>query len=379
MAPLSRRTRAASYLAVAFATLLASGDLSAAPRRGGGARKADDLVAEAPDTANAALAEAARNTFLEGVRSYKKKRYQEALAAFLESYALSKSPTVLVNLGLTHLRLGNPAAAIRAFEQFLGEARGAPASVIARAEAGLVEAKSLVGHIAISAPEGAELSVDGAVVGHAPLKQPVDVAPGRHEVSMNTAGGTKTESIDVERGATLEIKLVPPRSAVRAPPPPPRTGDHEEARSPAWYAPPDVTAPTYAAGAISVVSLTAAFVLSGIRVNAERNASTATEALVRANKNPASCNDGRALAADPTIGDVCGTLRSAQNTLDQTRGPASITLWVGVGAAAASLGWFLLAPKSAQKSTGERPAAPSFAVGPLVAPGTTGIGASGSL
>lgn len=379
MAPTSRfQRRLASTLALVGAVSLLSADLGAAPRRGGAtARKPDDVVAEAPETANAALAEAARNTFMEGVRWYRKKHYQEALAAFLESYALSKSPTVLVNLGFSHLRLGNPAAAIRAFEQFLAEAKGGSPGALARAEAGLAEAKALVGHIAISAPEGAELTVDGVVVGHAPLRRAVDVTPGRHEVTMSSAAGTKTESIEVAQGATAEIKLVPPRTAVRAAPPPRAAGEHEAPEHVPWYAPPNVTAPTYVAGAVSVVSLTAAFVLGGIRVNAERNASTATEALVRANKNPASCNDGRALAADPTITGICSTLRSADNTLAQTRTPASVALWVGVGAAAASLGWFFLAPKGGASTEARGPGS-SVTVGPILAPGTSGVGAAGT-
>lgn len=326
---------------------------------------------DAPEASDGALADAARASFAEGVRWYKKKKYNQALAAFLQAYALTKDPAILVNLGQTHLRLNNPLNATRYFQKFLDEAKDAKADLRSRVEQQVADARKQLGAIEVSAPEGAELSIDGEVVGRAPLSSAVDVMPGKHEVSMSSSAGTKSETVEVGKGAKVPIRLMP-RVAPRpvAPPPPAKEGEAPE--EPGFFAPPKAVAPVYVAGAIGIVAFTTAIVLGGIRVNADRNASTATEALVRNGKNPASCTDSAALAGDPTITGACAEVRETDRILEKTKDPFTAALWTGVGTAAIAVGWYFLAPK-------ERATAPTGSRGPLyLAPsfGASGAGAS---
>jgi hypothetical protein len=99
------------------------------------------------------------------------------------------------------------------------------------------------------------------------------------------------------------------------------------------------------AGAIGIAALSTAIVLNGIRVNAARNAETATEALVRGNKDPrGACSDGAALA-DAGVARACATVRESDRVLQKTDDAFTVALWTGVGATAAALAWYLLAPK----------------------------------
>src|SRR4029079_9718833 len=76
-----------------------------------------------PEASAAAIAEAGRTSFNQGLRSYAKKRYNQALASFLQAYALTKNPAVLINLGQTMMRLGSPLNAVRYFQKYLDETK----------------------------------------------------------------------------------------------------------------------------------------------------------------------------------------------------------------------------------------------------------------
>lgn len=191
---------------------------------------------------------------------------------------------------------------------------------------------------------------------------------------MSGVAGSKTESVDVAKGAKVAIRLVPPRVAARPAPVATPKAEGQPPEPPGFFSPPDVVAPVYVAGAVGIVGFTAAIVLNGIRVNADRNASTATEALVRGNKDPAACGDAGATAADPTIAGACSTLRESDRITKQTNDPFTASLWIGVGATAAALAWYFIAPKPGAPSPTTGSLRGPVHVAPLVGPG--GVGAS---
>ena len=61
----------------------------------------------------------AKRKVLEGQELYEQARYEEALVAFQDAAAAYASPDFQFNIGLCHERLGEPQAAIRAFEAYL--------------------------------------------------------------------------------------------------------------------------------------------------------------------------------------------------------------------------------------------------------------------
>src|SRR4051812_33757737 len=103
--------------------------------------------ATSPGTADAARNDAARARLAEGLRLYKQRRYDKAQAAFLQAYALTKTPPVLLVLGLTTLKLGRPLDALRQLEQFQREAKDPTPEQRSRAAKGILEAKSQLGAI----------------------------------------------------------------------------------------------------------------------------------------------------------------------------------------------------------------------------------------
>lgn len=70
-------------------------------------------------TRGAQALQQARASYERGAALYEAGRYHEARAAFLRAYQLSGLPALLYNLGLTEERLGDRAAAIAHWEEYL--------------------------------------------------------------------------------------------------------------------------------------------------------------------------------------------------------------------------------------------------------------------
>lgn len=330
----------------------------------------------APPETSPAVTEAARARVKEGIALYGKKKYDRAHAAFLQAYALSKNTTLLINLGLTSLKLGHPLQAAGFFNRFVKEAKDATPEQKARADKGLADARMALGAIDVMAPEGAEISVDGEVVGRAPLGGPIDVLPGRHEVTSTTTAGTKSETVTVGLGAIAKARLgaqgraAPPPNAVLEPEhgssrPTPAAAtpgaSADESASSGIFAPPATAWPVYAIGAVGIVSFTTAIVLGGIGANADHNVTNASDALARNGKGPESC-----LAPDPAIAATCSTLASGKRTSSDVKAPFAATLAVGAGATLFALGWYFFAPKATATTSKDSPSA--VRVTPLVSP-----------
>jgi hypothetical protein len=336
-----------------------------------------------------AISDAARARFNEGIALYGKKKYERAHAAFLQAYGLTKNPAVLINLGLTSLKMGRPLQAARYFDQFQKEAKDATPDQRARAQKGVTDARRSLGTIEVTAPEGAEISVDGEPAGRAPLPSAIDVLPGRHEVTSTTTSGTKSETVTVGAASTVKVRLAAQRPS--APPSAVLEPDHGTApgassespsgpaalpagasQSGSLFAPPNTSWPVYAAGAVGLVSFTAAIVLSGIGANADSNVTNASDALMRNGKSPDTCFDP-ASAGDLTIASTCTTLRSGQRTSDDVKTPFVVTLAVGGGATLFALGWYFFAPKAhgATEVMGKLPVRIAPRVGPRGEPGAS--------
>lgn len=332
--------------AIALGLLLLAGTARAAP----------------PDEhAGAAVTEAAKARFNEGVKLYAKKRYDRALAAFLQAYALTKNPAILFNLGQTSLKLGDPLRALRSFEQFLKDAPNAPPDQRTRAQTGITESRRALGSIEVTAPDGADIAVDGEPVGRAPLAAPIPALPGEHAVTITTASGAKLANVDVKAGMTARLKLAaagpppPPGAVSEAPPPtsdetrperptaPPRKESPPE--EPGFFAPPSTMAPVYVSGVVGVGALSAAIIFHGIGANADRNIAVSSDALARNGKDASACGAD----TDAATQSACASLARGERIAADTRTPFLGTLVVGLGATAFALGWYFLAPKSAPR------------------------------
>ncbi|AUX43134.1 mucin and cadherin-like protein [Sorangium cellulosum] len=170
------------------------------------------------------VTEVARQRYEEGVKAYDAGRFEDARTAFLQVYALKQHPAVLLNLGQSELRSNHLEDAGRHLQQFLREHTAATPEQRAAAERGLADVKRRTGFLVVIADaNGADISVDGTLVGKAPLLDPVFVKPGKHTLFATYQDKSATTQVDAKIGVatpatlTLGTTGAPPAPAAAAP------------------------------------------------------------------------------------------------------------------------------------------------------------------
>lgn len=160
--------------------------------------------------------------FKRGVQLYDEGKFADALAAFEEAYALAPHPLVLKNIAATHRELSHYAEAVRTFRRFLTEGEGQVDQArldAARAELDTLLARAARVTVTIEGATGAQLVVDGEVLGAMPIEMPLILQPGEHRIEVR--GGRRAheaETIRVGSGEELAVALalaVAPDAEVR--------------------------------------------------------------------------------------------------------------------------------------------------------------------
>jgi len=141
----------------------------------------------------------ARECFTHAVDLFDNKRFADSLEEFQRSYELAPVFSTLYNIGLVHVALGHPVEAAEAFERYLAQGGDAvPADKRAKVESELAAQKLKIGEIRVAAtPAGAEVRLDGKVVGKAPLTESVRAGAGHHRVEV-MLDGYRTQSTEVD-------------------------------------------------------------------------------------------------------------------------------------------------------------------------------------
>jgi hypothetical protein len=182
-----------------------------------GAARAEDTPADAEAKA------AAHVHFDKGLAASNDQRFGEAEGQFQKAYQLWPDFRVLYNIGKVRVALGSAAEAVDAFEAYLdkggdqipeerrAEVRDAIAAALARVATLTVRVS----------PDGAEIRVDGRLVGVAPLAGPVRVTEGKHTVeALLPSRPVQLREIDVPGASTLEVALdFPVAAKLEAPAP----------------------------------------------------------------------------------------------------------------------------------------------------------------
>jgi hypothetical protein len=160
-----------------------------------------------------ALTEKTRQLYDEGRKAFAASHWAEAHASFLAAWKLTPHYQIAANLGTTEVLLGKHRDAAEHLSWYLREAPAVKAEARREAEAQLKEALAKVGSITVEvAPAGAEVTVDGASVGKAPLASPVFLDPGEHEIAAKLDGYASTRgSVTARAGAAgaLSLRLEP--------------------------------------------------------------------------------------------------------------------------------------------------------------------------
>jgi len=162
----------------------------------------------------------------EGLRLMQKGDNQGALAKFEEAFRLVSSPKILFNMGKAHLALGDEAKADEDFERFLDEAPYAPKESRDEAQRRVETLRPRLAYLEVQTDDvGSTISIDGKVVGTAPLARPSVVLPGSHQVLVEKPEMTpQTRQVAPIAGQKLRVvvKLVSAAASpvVTATPPP---------------------------------------------------------------------------------------------------------------------------------------------------------------
>ncbi len=155
----------------------------------------------------------AEQSFREGNRAFAAGDYHAAFDAYREAWSLRQSFDIACNLGRTEIELGLSRDAAEHLDYCLRTYSVSSREDVRAAKERFVtlfqRVRREVGALAVEVrPAGAELSVDGASYGTAPLGHEIFVTPGTHLVRAHLSGFRDEErSITAEAGAALGLAI----------------------------------------------------------------------------------------------------------------------------------------------------------------------------
>jgi tetratricopeptide (TPR) repeat protein len=160
----------------------------------------------------------ARVLFKQGITKFDEGYYREALALFTQALRLYPNPKIHTRIALCHKWLGNNLKALEHYEKYLEAVPQEPsqagdrvlwAKVKAEVQKLLVLISQL--RIELAAPAGAEVRLNGRLVGSAPLSRLIRLNPGAVNITA-IAKGYYTFKRDLKLGPnqaqTVEITMI---------------------------------------------------------------------------------------------------------------------------------------------------------------------------
>jgi len=171
----------------------------------------------AAPAAHADDAKAAAEHFARAEQAEKQGDWRTAIAEYEQSYAAKPHPFTLFNIAADWERLGDLERAIANFERYLDEAGDADPADRQRTEARVARLRAELerrrpatppapGVLTVSSPvEGAEVRIDGKLVGQTPFAAAVPA--GEHQVVISAPGRRSVErSVVVPSGGSEQIR-----------------------------------------------------------------------------------------------------------------------------------------------------------------------------
>jgi hypothetical protein len=299
-----------------------------------------DAVAE-PGKAEAA--------FTRGVQFFDARHYGDAADAFSQAYEADHQEKYLWNLAVAELRAERFVSALH----HLREYKASPSALRAHLELVdeiIARADRNVGHIAVSAPSGLTIKIDGSPVGTTPLPGPLDVAANvPHEVRAEGEGHRLGGEVTAPAGVVTPVYLE--QSPAESVPVAPARPDAHPLKEPAPAERRDTAGPSLATRNVVVVSLGALAVGAAVT-------GTVFQVMVGNDQN-AHDHYASALAADamttgyppqsvctfaPMLSD-CTNLQAANSKRDSDGNLATGFFVAAGGAAAAAVLTFFLWPR----------------------------------
>jgi hypothetical protein len=285
--------------------------------------------------------------FAQAEKKHDRALYEAAYLQFAQAYAIFPDPRVLWNLGMSEIRTERfveGLAHLRAFdahEHVLAQPTHPLNSMLAEL---LQQGNAATGHLAVEAPSGSTVSVDGKNVDHpAPLADPIDVLPGSHVIAAHEGDKSASMTVTAIAGVTSGVRLSFPRApqVVTALPVPAVTAPSAPAPADAEEVPDTKRSPTSGARTtVAVSALGVAAVGLGVGIGFGLAArSKGNDLTTFQMAHPGSCAN--------TASATCSSL-SDDGKRDSTLSTVGFVV-AGVGVAAAAAFWFLW-PASSTRS-----------------------------
>lgn len=168
----------------------------------------------------------ARVLFQQGVAAYRAGKYYEAVDTFLATQRIYPDTQLCFNIARAYENLGNVAAALRYYRDYLRQAdRPSDGSEVRervqRLEQQLAQ-RGVMQLSVLSQPEAATVLLDGKAVGITPFT--AETYPGKHRLSVSLEGHvTQSQVIEVDAHSAHDVSLVllpEPKPAPALPRPP---------------------------------------------------------------------------------------------------------------------------------------------------------------
>ena len=164
----------------------------------------------------------ARSQFKKGTIHFKNEEYAEAADAFRDAYKLRPNWKVLYNIAQSEAAAKRHGRALTAFERYL--ALGGDDVVETRreeVEKEIERLKKMVGYVAVEAPEGATIVIDGVEYGVAPIVGGIPVAGSVvHIVEVMMPSGEKPpfKKVSLVSGNNISVSFIEEKEASPEPP-----------------------------------------------------------------------------------------------------------------------------------------------------------------
>jgi hypothetical protein len=166
---------------------------------------------------------AAHAHFDRGLAASNDQRFGDAAVEFEKAYELFPDFHVLYNIGKVRVALGRSAEAVEAFEAYLAKGGG---EVVGERQQEVRDAiATQMSHVATltirTSPNGAEIRVDGRLLGLSPFPAPLRLTEGKHTVEAILPGRpVQLRELELPGASALDVALDFPVAAPLAPAPP---------------------------------------------------------------------------------------------------------------------------------------------------------------
>jgi hypothetical protein len=201
---LKKRIRAATWGVVACGLIVGDGNAWAQ-----GPGPAQPAPAPSASAQAAPTAQQAEKRYEAGIKYVQADKWAEALEEFRQAYEASAQLKYLAALIKAEIATGQNVKATTHLVAMLRRRDELDPNTLAQAEEKLAELLKKVGAARIQVNvDGAEVLVDGKVVGTSPIADEVFMEPGRRTFQARKAGvGTAEESVDVAAGSKSAVTL----------------------------------------------------------------------------------------------------------------------------------------------------------------------------